>query len=114
MFTIRDTSGNATFTVKIHRRAKRNAITGDGKANAACIEFFANLLKVPRSSVTIASGQTRSQESDSCGWVVGRGAEEEVEYALNASRKQLRIVIPSEARDLQFTGIRRNCRRFGS
>ncbi len=30
----------------------------DGKANAACIEFFAKLLKVPRSSVTIASGQT--------------------------------------------------------
>jgi len=30
----------------------------DGKANAACIEFFAKLLNVPRSSVTIASGQT--------------------------------------------------------
>jgi len=59
--------------VKIHPRAKRNAVTGevgdalkvsltaapiDGKANDACIEFFANLLKVPRSSVTIAAGQT--------------------------------------------------------
>jgi len=30
----------------------------DGKANEACIEFFANLLKVPRSSVSIAAGQT--------------------------------------------------------
>jgi uncharacterized protein (TIGR00251 family) len=30
----------------------------DGRANQACIEFFANLLKVPRSSVTIASGET--------------------------------------------------------
>ena len=30
----------------------------DGRANRACIEFLANLLKVPRSSVTIASGQT--------------------------------------------------------
>jgi uncharacterized protein (TIGR00251 family) len=30
----------------------------DGKANEACIEFFAKLLKVPRSSVTIAAGQT--------------------------------------------------------
>jgi uncharacterized protein YggU (UPF0235/DUF167 family) len=29
----------------------------DGRANQACIEFFANLLKAPRSSVTIASGQ---------------------------------------------------------
>jgi uncharacterized protein YggU (UPF0235/DUF167 family) len=29
----------------------------EGRANEACIEFFAKLLKVPRSSVTIASGQ---------------------------------------------------------
>lgn len=62
-----------TFAVKVQPRAKRNAIAGelgdalkisltappvDGKANAACIEFFANLLKVPRSSVTIAAGQS--------------------------------------------------------
>ena len=62
-----------TFAVKVHPRAKKNAITGElgdalkvsltappveGKANEACIEFFANLLKVPRSSVTIAAGQT--------------------------------------------------------
>jgi uncharacterized protein (TIGR00251 family) len=60
-----------TFAVKIHPRARKNAITGElggalklsltappveGKANAACVEFLANLLKVPRSSVTIASG----------------------------------------------------------
>ncbi len=59
--------------MKIHPHAKQNAITGevgdalklsltappvDGKANDACIEFFAKLLKVQRSSVTIASGQT--------------------------------------------------------
>lgn len=62
-----------TFAVKIHPRARKNAITGeigdalkvsltappvDGKANVACIEFFAKLLKVRRSSVTIASGET--------------------------------------------------------
>ena len=61
-----------SFAVKIHPRAKKNAITGevggalkvaltappvDGKANHACIELFAKLLKVTRSSVTIASGQ---------------------------------------------------------
>ena len=72
-FAIRDIAPGASFAVKVHPRAKRNAITGelgdalkvsltappvDGKANAACIEFFAKLLKVPRSSVTIASGQT--------------------------------------------------------
>ena len=73
MIPIRDTAAGASFAVKIHPRAKKNAITGevgdalkvaltappvDGKANAACIEFFAKLLKVPRSSVTIASGLT--------------------------------------------------------
>jgi hypothetical protein len=60
-----------SFAVRVHPRAKRDAITGevgdalklsltappiDGRANEACIEFFAKLLKVPRSSVTIASG----------------------------------------------------------
>ena len=69
----RDTTSGVNFAVKVHPRAKKNAITGevgdalkvaltappvDGKANAACIEFFAKLLKVPRSSVTIASGQS--------------------------------------------------------
>ena len=73
MISIRDTLSGATFTVRIHPRARKNAITGElgdalklslaappaeGRANQACIEFFANLLKVPRSSVTIASGQT--------------------------------------------------------
>jgi uncharacterized protein len=72
MVVIQNSSSGVTFTVKIHPRAKKNAITGevgdalkvsltappvDGKANAACIEFFAKLLNVPRSSVTIASGQ---------------------------------------------------------
>jgi len=62
-----------TFAVRIHPRAKKNAIIGEvgdalklsltappvnGKANEACVDFFARLLKVPRSSVTIASGQT--------------------------------------------------------
>ena len=61
-----------SFAVKIHPRARKNAITGvlgdtlkvsptappvEGRANEACIEFFSKLLKVPRSSVTIASGQ---------------------------------------------------------
>jgi uncharacterized protein len=73
MIPIRDTAAGVTFSVKVHPRAKKNAITGEfgdalklsltappveGRANDACIEFFANLLKVPRSSVTIASGET--------------------------------------------------------
>jgi len=73
MIPIRDTPSGATFAVKVHARAKKNAIAGEvgdalkvaltappveGRANEACIELFVNLLKVPRSSVTIASGQT--------------------------------------------------------
>jgi uncharacterized protein (TIGR00251 family) len=73
MISIHDTPDGTTFAIKIHPRARKNAVTGElgdalklsltappveGRANEACIEFLANLLKVPRSSVTIASGQT--------------------------------------------------------
>ena len=73
MVVIQTSASGVTFAVKVHPRAKKNAITGevgdalkvaltappvDGKANAACIEFLAKLLNVPRSSVTIASGQS--------------------------------------------------------
>jgi uncharacterized protein (TIGR00251 family) len=73
MFAITETAGGVSFAVKVHPRATRNAVTGalgdalkvsltappvEGRANEACIEFFAKLLKVPRSSVTIACGQS--------------------------------------------------------
>jgi uncharacterized protein len=72
MVSTHDTPDGVTFEVKIHPRARKNAVTGElgdslklsltappveGRANEACINFLANLLKVPRSSVTIASGQ---------------------------------------------------------
>lgn len=73
MIPIRDTASGATFSVKVHPRAKKDAIAGvvgdalkvaltappvAGKANEACIRFFAELLRVPRSSVTIAAGES--------------------------------------------------------
>ena len=73
MIPIQEGGGAVTFAAKVHPRAKKNAITGElgnalkvaltappveGKANEACIEFFAKLLKVPRSSVSIAAGQS--------------------------------------------------------
>jgi uncharacterized protein (TIGR00251 family) len=73
MASFLDTPDGATFTVKVHPRARKNAITGElgdalklsltappveGRASQACIEFLANLLNLPRSSITIASGQT--------------------------------------------------------
>ena len=73
LIPVRQADAGATFAVKIHPRARKNAVTGevgdvlkvsltappvDGRANEACIDFFSNLLKVPRSSVTIASGES--------------------------------------------------------
>jgi uncharacterized protein len=72
MFALHESDGGVTIAIRLHPRAKKNAITGEmgdalkvsltapaveGRANEACVEFFANLLKVPRSSVTIASGE---------------------------------------------------------
>ncbi len=73
MIPVREGDKGATFAVRVQPRASRNAIAGEmgdalkialtappveGKANEACVEFLANLLKVPRSPVTIASGES--------------------------------------------------------
>ena len=72
MIPVRHRPEGASFAVKVHPRAKKDAISGvfgdalkvdltappvEGKANEALRRFFAELLKVPRSSVTIASGK---------------------------------------------------------
>jgi hypothetical protein len=72
MIPVQERDSGVSFQVRVHPRAKKNAITGElgdalkvsltappleGRANQACIEFFSQLLRVPRSSVTIASGQ---------------------------------------------------------
>jgi len=61
----------ARFTVKVHPRARRSAVTGrlgdawkidlaappvEGKANDECIRFLAELAGVPRSRVRILAG----------------------------------------------------------
>ena len=73
MISIQEIAGSISLQVKVHPRTRKNGITGtlgealklsltappvEGRANEACIEFFARLLKVPRSSITIASGQS--------------------------------------------------------
>lgn len=70
---VHDTPLGATFHVRVHPRARKNALTGEigdalklaisappleGRANDACIAFFAELLNVSRSSVTIAAGHS--------------------------------------------------------
>ena len=77
MIPIRDTRLGAMFQVKVHPRARKNAITGvvgealklaltappvEGRANQACIAYLAEFLNVPRSSVTIAAGETSRQK----------------------------------------------------
>ena len=71
LIPIHDTPAGATFQMKVHPRARKNAITGivgdalklaltapplEGRANDACIAFLAEFLNVPHSSVTIAAG----------------------------------------------------------
>jgi uncharacterized protein (TIGR00251 family) len=63
----------ARFTVKVHPRARRSAVTGrlgdawkldltappvEGKANDECVRFLAELLGVPRARVRIVTGLT--------------------------------------------------------
>ena len=96
MIPIHDTAQGASFAVKVHPGAKKNAITGElgdalklaltappvsGKANEACIEFFANLLKVPHSSVTIASGQTSRNKVVRVAGLSGKEVEERLKIA---------------------------------
>ena len=71
MIDIRDTAAGVTITIRLQPKASKTAILGemegalkiavtappvDGRANDACIRFLAQLLKVARSSVTIAAG----------------------------------------------------------
>ena len=88
MFAIHQFDQGVSFAVRVHPRAKKNAVTGElgdalkvslttppveGRANDACITFFAKLLNVPRSSVTIASGHSSRNKIIR---VVGLSAEE--------------------------------------
>jgi uncharacterized protein len=72
MIPVRNTPFGATFQVKVHPRAKKNAITGEvgdalklmltappveGRANQACVAFLAEVLNVPRASVRISAGE---------------------------------------------------------
>ncbi|MGA9625241.1 MAG: DUF167 domain-containing protein [Bryobacteraceae bacterium] len=63
----------ARFTVKVHPRARRSAVTGrlgdawrldliappvEGKANEECVRFLAGLMGVPRARVRVVAGLT--------------------------------------------------------
>jgi len=98
MIPIRDTASGATFSVKVHPRAKKDAIAGivgdalklaltappvEGKANEACIRFFAEFLRVPRSSVTIAAGETSRNKVIRVQGLTAAQVEERLQSAVN-------------------------------
>jgi uncharacterized protein len=73
MIPLHETAQGVSFAVRVHPRARKNAITGavgdalklaltappvEGRANQGVVEFFADLFQIPCSSVTIASGET--------------------------------------------------------
>jgi uncharacterized protein len=97
MIPISDSPGGATFTVKVHPRARKNAISGelgdalklsltsppvDGRANEACIEFLSKLLNVARSSVTIAAGETSRRKVIRVAGVTAAAVEQRLRAAI--------------------------------
>jgi uncharacterized protein len=72
LIPISDHPLGATFPIRVQPRAARTAITGtvgdalkvslsapplDGRANAAVVEFFSEVLSVPRSAVQVVAGE---------------------------------------------------------
>jgi uncharacterized protein (TIGR00251 family) len=93
MIPVHDSAAGVTFAVRVHPRAKKDGITGamgnalklalasppvEGRANEACIAFFAKLLKVSRSSVTIASGLSSRNKVIRVAGVTGRYVREQL------------------------------------
>ena len=73
MIAIRESTNGCTFPVRLQPRSRRNRLSGvtgdavrvavtappvDGQANAACCQLLAEVLRVPKSSVSIAAGQS--------------------------------------------------------
>ncbi|MGH9555736.1 MAG: DUF167 domain-containing protein [Terriglobales bacterium] len=73
MIPIRSTASGSSIVVKLHPRARKDAVIGsigdalkisltappvEGRANQGLVEFLAELLNVSRSSVKIAAGQS--------------------------------------------------------
>jgi hypothetical protein len=86
----------ARFTVKVHPRAPRSAVTGrlgdawkvdltappvEGKANQECVRFLAELMGVPRARVRVVMGLTSRTK------VVEIEGVTEEEFARAAGRK---------------------------
>jgi len=96
---IHDSPKGVSFAIRVQPRARKNAITGvvgdalklaftappvEGRANQAVIEFFADLFAIPRSSVTIASGETSRNKVIRISGLTMPAVRERLAAALNA------------------------------
>ena len=87
MIPIQQTAKGVTFAVKVHPRARKNAITGivgdalklaltappvEGKANEALRDYLAELLKVRRSGVHIVLGDKHRRKVVTVAGIGGR------------------------------------------
>src|SRR5215467_1417857 len=101
MIPMTESSKGISFSVKVHPRARKNAITGvigdalkvaltappvEGRANQAVIEFFAELFEIPRSSVTIASGETSRNKMVRVSGISRTAVEQRLAETLKTSR----------------------------
>jgi uncharacterized protein len=97
MIPVHESAKGVTFAVKVHPRARKNQITGlvgdalklaltappvEGRANEAVVEFFAELFRIPRSSVTIASGESSRNKVLRVAGVSGSAVRQRLEEAL--------------------------------
>lgn len=96
MIPVRQAGDGVSFAVKVHPRARKNAITGEvgdalkmsltappaeGKANVACLAFLAEILQVPRASVTMAAGQSSRQKTIRVAGLTAQQVEERLRAA---------------------------------
>ena len=73
MIVVRESGGAVTFSVRVQPGARKSGVTGvagealklattapalEGRANEAVVELLAKLLRVPKSSITIAAGRS--------------------------------------------------------
>ena len=100
MISLLEGAGGVSFSIKVHPRARKNAITGtagdalklsltdppvDGRANQAAIRFFADLFEISRSSVTITSGESSRQKAVRIAGVNRQTVEKRLMKALEAN-----------------------------
>ena len=98
MIPVHENAKGVSFAVKVQPRARKNTITGavgdalklalaappvEGRANRAVIELLAEVLEIPRSSVTIANGATGRNKVVRIGGVSRRVVEQRLTEILN-------------------------------